>query len=131
MQRSLLLLALATAFVGCKSTRAPRSGAPAVAAPTAQTTSFSWQKDTLAPAAADGAHTTVRSLRADLALIELSAIEKRDPGARLQLTKGGKNFLVEIIKADDNSAVVAIVAGQAFIPEVQVGDLLGLAVVAQ
>ncbi len=123
MQRSLLFLALAASFVGCKtvSQNAPAAG---------ESPRFSWQKDTIAPAA-DNSRPSVLSVRADLALIELSAIEKRDAGARLQLTKGGKTFVVEIIKADDKSAVVAIVAGQASVPEVRVGDELGLAVVAQ
>jgi hypothetical protein len=124
MQRSLLLLALAAAFVGCKS--ASQTGAPAAA----ESPRFSWQKDAPA-AAADNSRVTVQSVRVDLALIELSAVEKRDPGTRFQLTKGGKNFIVEVIKADDKSAVVSIVAGQASVPEVRAGDDLGFAVVAQ
>jgi hypothetical protein len=132
MLRSLLLLALAAAVVGCKSRsknatavigEAPSQNAPA-AAPR-----FSWQKE--APAAENIVRTTVKAVRSDLALIELSAIEKRDTGARLQLTLDGRSFLVEIIKADDKSAVVSIVAGQASVPAVRAGDVLGLAVVAQ
>jgi hypothetical protein len=124
MLRSLLLLALAATVVGCKTVS---SNAPAAAESSAR---FSWQKD--APAAAvDNTRVTVQSVRADLALIELSAIEKRDAGTRLQLTKGSKNFQVEVIKADDKSAVVSILAGQASVPEVRAGDDLGLAVVAQ
>ena len=125
MHRSLLLLALAAAIVGCKSNKSPRpaSGAAAEAR-------FSWQKD--APAAgADNSRTTVLTVRPEFALIELTAIEKRDPGARLQLTKAGQKFVVEIIKADDRSAVVSIVAGQASVPSVRAGDELGLAVLAQ
>jgi hypothetical protein len=125
MLRSLLLLALAASFVGCKTVSS--NNAPASAGESAR---FSWQKDAVA-APADNSRATVQSVRVELALIELSAIEKRDPGARLQLTKGGKNFLVEVIKADDKSAVVSIVAGQASVPEVRAGDELGLAVVAQ
>jgi hypothetical protein len=119
MSRSLLLLALAASFVGCKTL--PSSG---------DAGRYSWQKD--APAAVDNTRAIVRALRPEYALIELSlTLEKRDPGTRLQLTKAGKNFVVEVIKADEKSAVVAIVAGQASVPEVRVGDDLALAVVAQ
>ena len=124
MQRSLLLLALAASFVGCKSASKNQASVPAEA------TRFSWQKETL-PAAPDASRVSVLSLRGDLSLLELSAIEKRDPGAKLQLTKGGKNFIVEIIKADDKSAVVAIIPGQSSVPEVAAGDDLGFAVLAQ
>ncbi len=120
MLRSLLFLALAATFVGCKST--PSAGSAA-------SVRFSWEKDVIV--AADNTRATVRSVRPEYTLIELSAIEKRDAGARLQLTKAGKAFVVEIIKADDKSAVVSIVAGQANVPEVSVGDTLGLAVLAQ
>jgi hypothetical protein len=133
MLRSLLLLALAATFVGCKSGSRYTTAIIGESSPNNAANEgprFSWQKD--APAAADNAaHATVKSVRVDLALIELSAIEKRDAGSRLQLTKGSKNFLVEVIKADDKSAVVSIVAGQASVPEVRAGDELGLAVVAQ
>lgn len=129
MQRSLLLLALAASFVGCK-TVAKNAPAPVAGAPEA--TRFSWQKETLqADAAPDATRVSVKSLRADLSLLELSPIEKRDPGAKLQLTKAGHNFIVEIIKADDKSAVVSIVPGQASVPEVRAGDELGFAVLAQ
>jgi hypothetical protein len=127
MQRSLLLLALAASFVGCKTVakNTPVAGAP-------EATRFSWQKDTLqADAAPDATRVSVKSLRADLSLLELSAIEKRDPGAKLQLTKAGHNFIVEIIKADDKSAVVFIVPGQASVPEVRTGDEFSFAVLAQ
>ena len=118
MLRSLLLLALAASFVGCKTL--PSSGVAG---------RYSWQKD--APASVDNTRAIVRALRPEYALIELSlTLEKRDPGTRLQLTKAGKNFIVEVIKADEKSAVVAIVAGQASVPEVRVGDDLALAVVA-
>jgi len=129
MQRSLLLLALAASFVGCKTVA---KNAPVGAAAAPEATRFSWQKDTLqADAAPDATRVSVKSLRADLSLLELSAIEKRDPGAKLQLTKAGHNFIVEIIKADDNSAVVFIVPGQISVPEVRAGDELGFAVLAQ
>ena len=124
MRRSLLLLALAASFVGCKS--ASKNQAPAAG----ESTRFSWQKETL-PAAPDASRVSILSLRNDLSLLELSAIEKRDPGAKLQLTKAGKNFIVEIIKADDKSAVVAIIPGQSSVPEVVAGDDLGFAVLAQ
>lgn len=125
MRRSLLLLALAAAFVGCKSGKSTRPAS--VASGEAR---FSWQKD--APAAvADNSRVTVLSVRPNFTLIELSTIEKRDPGARLQLTKDGKTFVVEIIKADDRSAVVSILAGQASVPSVRAGDELGFAVLAQ
>lgn len=120
MLRSLLLLALAAAFVGCKSGTSAGAATPV---------RFSWEKDV--PATPDNSHATVRSVRSAYSLIELSPIEKRDAGARLQLTKGGKNFIVEIIKADDKSAVVSIVPGQSSVPEVAAGDSLGLAVLAQ
>ena len=64
-------------------------------------------------------------------MIELSAIEKRDPGVRLQLTKDGKSFVVEIIKGDERSIVVSILAGQSSVPVLRAGDKLGLAVLAQ
>ena len=124
MQRSLLLLALAASFVGCKTVA---KNQPPVAG---EATRFSWQKETL-PAAPDASRVSVLSLRGDLSLLELSAIEKRDPGAKLQLTKSGKNFIVEIIKADEKSAVVAIIPGQSSVPEVVAGDDLGFAVLAQ
>lgn len=123
MQRSLILLALAALFVGCKAT--PKSNVTA----TVGSPQFSWEKDAPAPVA-DPSRVTVLNVRADLALLELSALEKRDPGSRLQLTKGGKNFVVEVIKADDASAVVAIVAGQTA-PELRAGDSLPFAALAQ
>ena len=131
MQRSLLLLALAAAFVGCKSRSGNTTAIIGEAAPqnAAAAPRFSWQKD--APVAENVVRTTVLAVRSDLALIELSAIEKRDAGARLHLTLDGRTFLAEIIKADDKSAVVSIVAGQASVPAVRAGDVLGLAVVAQ
>jgi len=125
MQRSLLLLALAALFVGCKSSKSTASSGAA-----SGEARFSWEKD--APAtAADPSRTSVRTVRADLSLLEIGAIEKRDPGTRLQLTKAGKNFLVEVIKADDASTIVAISPNQNSVPEVRAGDDLGLAVIAQ
>ena len=127
MQRSLLLLALAALFVGCKSTKSAKSAGSA--SPSGEVR-FSWEKD--APsAAADATRTSVRAVRADLSLLELGALEKRDAGTRLQLTKGGKNFLVEVIKGDDASTIVAISPNQASVPEVRVGDDLSFAVLAQ
>ena len=127
MQRSLLLLALAALFVGCKSTKSAKS---AGTAPSSDEVRFSWEKD--APAAvADATRTSVRAVRADLSLLELGALEKRDAGTRLQLTKAGKNFLVEVIKGDDASTVVAISPNQASVPEVRVGDDLAFLVLAQ
>jgi len=127
MQRSLLLLALAALFVGCKSTK---SAGTAAAASSADEVRFSWEKDAPAPVA-DPARVAVRNVRSDLSLIELGALEKRDPGTRLQLTKAGKNFLVEVIKGDDASTVVAISPNQTSVPEVRAGDDLGFAVLAQ
>ena len=126
MQRSLLLLALAALFVGCKSTKSAKSAG--TASPSGEVR-FSWEKD--APAAADATHTSVRAVRADLSLLELGALEKRDAGTRLQLTKAGKNFLVEVIKGDDASTIVAISPNQASVPEVRVGDDLAFVVLAQ
>lgn len=125
MQRSLLLLALAALFVGCKSAKSTASTGAA-----SGETRFSWEKDAPAPAA-DPTRTTVRTVRADLSLLEIGAVEKRDPGTRLQLTKAGKNFLVEVIKADDSSTVVAISPNQNSVPDVRAGDDLTLAVLAQ
>lgn len=125
MQRSLLLLALAALFVGCNTSKTTATSG--VASGEAR---FSWEKDAPAPAA-DPARTSVRTVRADLSLLEIGAIEKRDPGTRLQLTKAGKNFLVEVIKADDASTIVAISPNQNSVPEVRAGDDLGLAVLAQ
>lgn len=70
------------------------------------------------------------AVRADLSLIELSAIERRDPGTRLQLIKSGKNVVVEVIRADDISAVVAVIPGQPSAVELNVGDDVGFAVLA-
>ncbi|MEY3450166.1 MAG: hypothetical protein RL749_1796 [Verrucomicrobiota bacterium] len=126
MQRSLLLLALAALFVGCKSTKSAKS---AGAASSSGEVRFSWEKD--APAAADSTRTSVRAVRADLSLLELGALEKRDAGTRLQLTKAGKNFLVEVIKGDDASTIVAISPNQASVPEVRAGDDLAFVVLAQ
>lgn len=123
MQRSLLLLALAALFVGCKSTKSAKS------ASSSGEVRFSWEKD--APAAVDATRTSVRAVRADLSLLELGALEKRDAGTRLQLTKAGKNFLVEVIKGDDASTIVAISPNQASVPEVRAGDDLAFAVLAQ
>jgi hypothetical protein len=126
MQRSLLLLALAVLFVGCKSSKSAKSAA----ASSSGEPRFSWETD--APAAVvDATRTSVRAVRADFSLLELGALEKRDPGTRLQLTKAGKNFLVEVIKGDDASTIVAISPNQASVPEVRVGDDLAFAVLAQ
>jgi len=123
MSRSLLLLALAVSFVGCKTVSS--SGGAA-----GETVRYSWQKD--APeAAVDYTRATVRAIRPEFALIELSPVEKRDAGARLQLTKAGKTFAVEIVKSDEKAAVVAILAGQASVPEVRVGDTFSVSVLAQ
>jgi hypothetical protein len=126
MQRSLLLLALAALFVGCKSTKSAKSAGTASSSGEVR---FSWEKD--APAVADATRTSVRAVRADLSLLELGALEKRDAGTRLQLTKAGKNFLVEVIKGDDASTIVAISPNQASVPEVRVGDDLAFVVLAQ
>ena len=117
MRLSLLLLALAAALAGCKSS----SG---------ESTRYSWQKDAPAPAV-DNTRTVVRAIRPEYSLVELSPLEKRDAGVRLQLTKAGKNFAVEIVRSDDQGAVVVILAGQASVPELKVGDDLALAVLAQ
>jgi hypothetical protein len=122
MQRSLLLIALAALFVGCKTSKSTASSSGEVR--------FSWEKDAPAPVA-DPARTSVRNVRADLSLLELGALEKRDPGTKLQLTKAGKNFLVEVIKGDDVSTIVAISPNQASVPEVRAGDDLAFAVLAQ
>ena len=124
MQRSLLLIALAALFVGCKTSKSTGS------ASSSGEVRFSWEKDAPAPAA-DSTRTTVRNVRADLSLLELGALEKRDPGTKLQLTKAGKNFLVEVIKGDDVSTIVAISPNQASVPEVRAGDDLSFAVLAQ
>ena len=126
MQRSLLLLALAALFVGCKSTKSAKSAGTASSSGEVR---FSWEKD--APAVADATRTSVRAVRADLSLLELGALEKRDAGTRLQLTKAGKNFLVEVIKGDDASTIVAISPNQASVPEVRAGDDVTFAVLAQ
>ncbi len=127
MQRSLLLLALAALFVGCKSTKSAKS---AGATSSSGEVRFSWEKDAPA-AAADATRTSVRAVRSDLSLLELGALEKRDPGTKLQLTKAGKNFLVEVIKGDDASTIVAISPNQASVPEVRAGDDLAFSVLAQ
>ena len=124
MQRSLLLIALAALFVGCKSSKSTAG------ASSSGDVRFSWEKDAPAPAA-DTTRTSVRKVRADLSLLELGALEKRDPGTKLQLTKGGKNFLVEVIKGDDVSTIVAISPNQSSVPEVRAGDDLAFAVLAQ
>lgn len=123
MPRSLLLLALATLFVGCKS--ASKSAAKAGSSNDVR---FSWEKD--AVAAVDPNRVTIQEVRADLSLLQLSAIEKRDPNTRLQLTKAGKKFVVQVIKSDESSMVVAIAPGSEA-PELRVGDDLPYAVLAQ
>jgi hypothetical protein len=128
MQRSLLLLALAALFVGCKSTKT--AGSAAATPSSSEEVRFSWEKDAPAPAA-DPTRASVRNVRADLSLLELSALEKRDPGTKMQLTKAGKNFLVEVIKGDDASTIVAICPNQSSVPEVRAGDDLAFAVLAQ
>jgi hypothetical protein len=127
MQRSLLILAFAALVVGCKSAKSTAAAGPASSSDDVR---FSWEKDAPAPAA-DPSRISVRNVRADLSLIELGALEKRDPGTRLQLTKAGKNFLVEVIKGDDASTVVAISPNQNAVPEVRAGDDLTFAVLAQ
>jgi hypothetical protein len=127
MQRSLLLIALAALFVGCKSSKTTRAAGATSSSGEAR---YSWEKDAPA-AAADATRTFVRAVRADLSLLELGALEKRDPGTRLQLTKAGKNFLVEVIKGDDVSTIVAISPNQSSVPEVRAGDDLAFAVLAQ
>ncbi len=127
MQRSLLLLAFAALSVGCNSTKSAGSAAGSSSSGEVR---FSWEKDAPAPAA-DATRVSVRNVRSDLSLLELSALEKRDPGTKLQLTKAGKNFLVEVIKGDDASTIVAISPNQASVPEVRAGDDLALAVLAQ
>ena len=124
MQRSLLLLALAALFVGCQSSKSAGS------ASSSGEVAFTWEKD--APAvAADPTRTSVRAVRADLSLLELGTLEKRDPGTKLQLSKYGKTFNVEVIKADDTTAVVGISSSTNSTPEVREGDELSLAVLAQ
>jgi hypothetical protein len=123
MQRSLLIIAFAALLVGCKSSKSK-------AASSSADVRFSWEKDAPAPAV-DPSRVAVRNVRPELSLLEISPIEKRDPGTRLQLTKGGKNFLVEVIKGDDVSTVVAISPNQAAVPEVRAGDDLSVAVLAQ
>jgi hypothetical protein len=122
MQRSLLLIALAALFVGCKSSHTTAG------ASSSGDVRFSWEKDAPAPAA-DPTRTSVRKVRADLSLIEIGAVEKRDSSTKLQLSKYGKTFNVEVIKADDTSTVVGISSSSS--PEVDEGDDLGLAVLAQ
>jgi len=122
MRSSLLFLALAALFVGCKSSKS-------ASAPSVVETRFSWEND--APVDADPTRTTVRQIRADFSLLEIGAIEKREPSTKLQLTKAGKNFLVEVIKGDDVSTIVAITPNQALVPEVRVGDELAFSVLAQ
>jgi hypothetical protein len=119
MQRSLLLLALAALFVGCNTTNTPvSSAAPADAR-------FSWEKDAPAPAP-DLTRATVRKVSSSLSLLEIGTAEKRDAGAPLQLSKYGRNFLVEVIKADETSTIVAIKAGREEAPEINSGDDLAL-----
>jgi hypothetical protein len=123
MQRSLLLLALAALFVGCNSVQTA-SVVPA------GDVRFSWEKDAPAPAA-DPTRATVRKVRSDLSLIEIGVVEKRDSATKLQLTKYGKSFNAEVIKADETSMVVGITSSPNSTPEVLEGDDLSLAVLAQ
>ena len=123
MLRSLLLLLLAVLFVGCKASS--KSASVQDASGDAR---FSWEKD-VAPAV-DPTLVTVQAVRADLALLQLSPIEQRNAGTRLQLTKAGKNFVVNIIKSDDDAMVVAIAPG-AVAPELSAGDSLTFAVLAE
>jgi hypothetical protein len=123
MQRPLLLLVGSSLLVACHSATNPASSADAGPR-------FSWQKDAPA-AAADNTRASVIAVRADLGLVELSRTEKENPKTRLQLTKGGKNIVVEVIKADEKSTVTGIVAGPGNAPELKAGDEVSVAVLAQ
>jgi hypothetical protein len=125
MQRPLLLLSVSAFLVACETTS--NSSATADAGPR-----FSWQKDAPAtPAAVDPARTAVVAVNSQFGLLEISRAEKAEPKTRLQLTKSGKNVLVEVIKSDEKTTIVGIVAGQAGVPEFKTGDDITVAVVAQ
>lgn len=123
MQRSLLLLAFSSLLVGCQS--AESGSSPLSTAPR-----FSWEKENQPVVAPDASRARIIGVRADLSLLELVREVKVEPNTRLQLTKEGKNFLVEVIQSNDNSMIVAIVPNQAYVPVLHAGEDLPCAVVA-
>jgi hypothetical protein len=124
MQRPLLLLAVSAFLVACETTN--NSSANADAGPR-----FSWQKDVpAAPVAVDNTRTSIVAVNKEFSLLELSRAEKAEPKSRLQLSKAGKQVIVEVIKADEKTTIVGIVAGQSGVPEFKVGDNVPVAVVA-
>jgi hypothetical protein len=122
MHRSLLLLAVAALLVACN---APSHSGAADAGPR-----FSWEKAGTAPVA-DNSIATVLAVREEYSLIELARSEKAEPKTRLQLTKGGKNLIVEVLKSDDKTTVVGVVIGQTMGPALRVGDEVTVSPLAQ
>ncbi len=122
MQRSQLLLAVAALLVACN---VPSQSGTAEAGPR-----FSWEKAGAAPVV-DNTRATVVAVRAEYSLIELARSEKAEPKARLQLTKGGKNLIVEVLKSDEKTTVVGIVTGQTKTPVLRVGDEVSVSPLAQ
>ena len=124
MQLSLLLLAAAGFLVGCNSTGSPSintgAGGPR----------FSWEKEAQPVTAPEASRALIVAVRADLSLLELVREGKAEPKSRLQLTKSGQNFLVEVISSDDKSTIVAIVPNQAVVPVLHAGEDLPCSVVA-
>lgn len=123
MQRSLLLLVLSSLLVGCQS--AGSGSTPVTSAPR-----FSWEKENQPVVAPDASRARIIAIREDLSLLELVREVKVEPNTRLQLTKEGKSFLVQVIQSNDNSMIVAIVPNQASVPVLHAGEDLPSAVVA-
>ena len=123
MQLSLLLLAVAGFLVGCNST-----GSSAVNA-SASGPRFSWEKEAQSVSAPEANRALIVAVRADLSLLELVREGKAEPKSRLQLTKAGQNFLVEVISSNDKTTIVAIVPNQAVVPVLHAGEDLPCAVV--
>lgn len=114
MQRSLLILTLSfllTACSGFKKSQQTSSGGPL----------FSWEKKEVVEAnavavpqaPADAGKAVVVSFNQQQGLIALMRSEKAEVGSKLQLTKGDKALLVEVLQVGDTVTVVGIVAGQA------------------
>ena len=89
MQRSLLLIALAALFVGCKTSKSTASAGVA----SSGDVRFSWEKD--APAVVDLNRVSVLNVRADLALDDVDEYVGRGRGVdadRAGVERGADGF---------------------------------------
>lgn len=123
MLRPLLLLAAAAFLAGCNS--AGSNSSTAVVSPR-----FSWEKEGQPVIAPDASRALIIGVREELSLLEIVREAKAEPKTRLQLTKAGQNFLVEVISSNEKSIIVAIVPNQAFVPVLHAGEDLPCVVIA-